>query len=39
MKTGSIAMTQRPSDRVPTGSMQALPDLKRPERANPPTNF
>ena len=39
MKAGSTAMTQRPSDRVPSGSMLALPDLRRPDRANPPTNF
>ena len=39
MKDGSTAMTQRPRDRVPTGSMLALPDPRRPERANPPTKF
>ena len=39
MKTGSTAMTQRPRDIVPSGSMQALPDSRRPDRANPPTNF
>ena len=39
MKAGSFAMTQRPRDRVPSGSMLALPDLRRPDRANPPTNF
>ena len=39
MKAGSTAMTQRPSDRVPSGSMLALPDSRRPDRANPPTNF
>ena len=39
MKAGSTAMTQRPRDRVPSGSMRALPDLRRPDRANPPTNF
>ena len=39
MKTGSTAMTQRPRDRVPCGSMLALPDPRRPDRANPPTNF
>ena len=33
------AMTQRPRDRVPSGSMLALPDPRRPDRANPPTNF
>ena len=32
-------MTQRPRDRVPSGSMLAFPDLRRPDRANPPTNF
>ena len=36
---GSTAMTQRPRDRVPSGSMLALPDPRRPDRANPPTNF
>ena len=36
---GSIAMTQRPRDRVPNGSMLALPDPRRPDRSNPPTNF
>ena len=39
MKAGSTAMTQRPRDRVSSGSMLALPDLRRPDRANPPTNF
>ena len=39
MKAGSTAMTQRPRDRVPSGSMLALPDPRRPDRANPPTNF
>ena len=39
LKAGSIAMTQRPRDRVPSGSMMALPDPRRPDRANPPTNF
>ena len=39
MKAGSTAMTQRPRDRVPSGSMQALPDPRRPDRANAPTNF
>ena len=37
MKAGS--MSQRPRDRVPSGSMLALPDPRRPDRANPPTNF
>ena len=39
MKAGSTAMTQRPRDRVPSGSMLALQDPRRPGRANPPTNF
>ena len=39
MKAGSTAMTQRPRDRVSSGSMLALPDSRRPDRANPPTNF
>ena len=39
MKSGSTAMTQRPRDRVPSGSMLALPHTRRPDRANPPTNF
>ena len=39
MKAGSTAMTQRPRDRVPSGSMLALPEPRRPDRANPPTNF
>ena len=39
MKAGSTAMTQRPIDRVPSGSMLALPDPRRPDRANLPTNF
>ena len=38
MKAGSTAMTQRPRDRVPSGSMLALTYPRRPERANPPTN-
>ena len=32
-------MTQRPRDGVPTRSMLALPDPRRPDRANPPTKF
>ena len=32
-------MTQRPRNRVPRGSMLALPDPRRPDRAIPPTNF
>ena len=39
IKAGSTAMTQRPRDRVTSGSMLALPDPKRPDRANPPTNL
>ena len=39
MKAGSIATTQRPRDRVPSGSMLALPDPRRPDRANLRTNF
>ena len=39
MKAGSTAMTQRPRDRVPSGSMLALPDPRRSDRANPPTNL
>ena len=39
MKAGSTAMTQRPRDRVPSGSMLALLDPRRPDKANPPPNF
>ena len=39
MKAGSTALTQRPRDRVPSRSMLALPDPRKPDRANPPTNF
>ena len=39
MKDDSITMTQRPRDRVPSESVLALPDPRRPDRANPPTNF
>ena len=39
MKAGSTAMTQRPRDSIPSGSMLALPDPRRPDRANQPTNF
>ena len=39
MKAGSTAMTQRPRDRVPSGSMLALLEPRRPDSANPPTNF
>ena len=38
-EAGSTAMTQRPRDRVHSGSMMALPDPRRPDRLNPPTNF
>ena len=39
MKAGSTAMSQRPRDRIPSGSMLALPDPRRPDRAKPPTNL
>ena len=39
MKAGSTAMTQRPRDKVPSGNMWALPDPRRPDRTNPPTNL
>ena len=39
MKAGSTAMTQRPRDRVPSGSILVLPNPRRPDRTNPPTNF
>ena len=39
MKAGSTAMTQRPRDRVANESMLALPDPRRPDRANPHTNY
>ena len=39
MKDGSTAMTQRPRDRVLSGSMLALLDPRRPNRANPPKKF
>ena len=39
VKAGSTAMTQRPRDRVPNGSMLALPDPRIPDRVNPHTNF
>ena len=39
MKAGSTAMTQRPRDRVPSGSLLTLLYSRRPDRANPPTNF
>ena len=39
MKAGSTAMTQRPRDRILSGSMLALQHPTRLDRANPPTNF
>ena len=39
MKAGSTAMTQRPRDRVLSGSLLALPDPRRTDRAIPHTNF
>ena len=39
MKVGYTAMTQRPRDRVPSGSILAFPDPRRPARANRPTNL
>ena len=39
MKAGSTAMAQRPRDRDASGSMLALPNQRKPDRANPPTNF
>ena len=39
MKAGSTAMTQRPRDRVPSGSMLALPDLKSQTEQIYPQNF
>ena len=39
MDAGSTVMPQRPRFRVLSGSMLALPDPRRPDRANPPTNF
>ena len=39
MKAGSTTITQRPRDRVPSGSMLALPDPRRLDRANSSTNF
>ena len=39
MKAGSATMTQRPRDKVPCGSMLALPDPRRPDGANLPANF
>ena len=39
MKAGSTTMTQRPREWVPSGSMLALLDPRRTDKANPPTNF
>ena len=39
MKAGSTAMTQRPRDWVPSRSKLALPDPRRPDRANHPQTF
>ena len=39
MKAGSTAMTQGTRDRFPSESMLDLPDPRRPDRANAPTNF
>ena len=39
MKAEFTAMTQRLRDRVPSGSVLALPYPRRPDRANPLTNF
>ena len=39
MKAGYTAMIQRPRDRVASGSILALPDPRRPDKANPPTKF
>ena len=39
MKAGSTAMTQKPRDSIPSGSMLALSDPRRQDRANPPTKF
>ena len=39
MKAGSTPMIQSPRDRVPSVNMRVLPDPRRPDRANPPTNF
>ena len=38
MKAGSSVMTQEPRDGVPSWSMLAFPDTRRPDRVNPPTN-
>ena len=39
MKARSTTMTQRPRDRVPSVSMLALPEPRRPDRANLPFFF
>ena len=39
MKAWSTAVTRDQETRVPSGSMLALPDPRRPDRANSPTNF
>ena len=39
MKAGSTAMTKRLRDRVPSGSILAFLDTRRPNKANPSTNF
>ena len=39
MKARSTTMTQRPRDRVPSGSLLALTDPRRPDRTNPPQTF
>ena len=39
MKAGSTAMTQRPTDRVPVEACWLSQTHRRPDRANPPTNF
>ena len=36
---GMLQTAFGPRDRVPSGSMLAIPDPRRPDRANPPTNF
>ena len=35
----STVMTQRPKDKVPSGSILTLLDPRRPDRASLPTNF
>ena len=39
MKAGSTAMTKRPRDRVPRGSMLALPDPRWSDKGNSPTKI